>query len=84
MKIRNLKLGDIAGISKYKNIFAKSYVPNWSEEVFVITKVKNTFRGHMLLAILKAKKLLKRFTRKNCKKIKQINKKIKKSLELKK
>ena len=26
---------------KYKNIFAKGYVPNWSEEVFVITKVKN-------------------------------------------
>ena len=29
-------------ILKYKNIFAKDYVPNWSEEVFVITKVKNT------------------------------------------
>ena len=29
-------------ISKYKNIFAKGYTPNWSEEVFVIKKVKNT------------------------------------------
>ena len=29
-------------ISKYKNIFAKSYTPNWSAEVFVIKKVKNT------------------------------------------
>ena len=29
-------------ISKYKNTFAKGYVPNWSEEVFVIEKVKNT------------------------------------------
>ena len=29
-------------ISKYKNIFAKSYTPNWSEEVFVIKKIKNT------------------------------------------
>ena len=28
--------------SKYENIFAKGYVPNWSEEVFVIKKVKNT------------------------------------------
>ena len=28
-------------ISKYKNIFAKGYTPNWSEEVFVIKKVKN-------------------------------------------
>ena len=27
---------------EYQNIFAKSYVPNWSEEVFVIKKVKNT------------------------------------------
>ena len=29
-------------ISKYKNIFAKGYTTNWSEEVFVITKIKNT------------------------------------------
>ena len=35
------KIGDIVRISKYKNIFAKGYVPNWSEEIFVITKVKN-------------------------------------------
>ena len=35
-------VGDIVRISKYKNIFAKGYVPNWSEEVFVIKKVKNT------------------------------------------
>ena len=36
------KIGDIVRISKYKNIFAKGYVPNWSEEAFVIKKVKNT------------------------------------------
>ena len=36
------KVGDRVGISKYKNIFAKGYTPNWSEEVFVIKKVKNT------------------------------------------
>ena len=29
-------------ISKYKNIFAKGYTPNWSEEIFVIKKNKNT------------------------------------------
>ena len=33
---------DTVRISKYKNIFAKGYVPNLSEEVFVIKKVKNT------------------------------------------
>ena len=36
------KVGDHIRISKYKNIFAKGYTRNWSEEVFVITKIKNT------------------------------------------
>ena len=37
------KVGDHVRISKYKNIFAKGwYMPNWSEEVFFIKKVKNT------------------------------------------
>ena len=36
------KVGDRVRISKYKNIFAKGYTPNWSEEVFAIKKVKNT------------------------------------------
>ena len=30
------KVGDHLRISKYKNIFAKGYTPNWSEKVFVI------------------------------------------------
>ena len=33
-----LKVGDHVRISKYKNIFAKSYAPNLSEEVFMIKK----------------------------------------------
>ena len=45
------KIGDHVRTSKYKNIFAKAYTPNWSEEVFVIKKVKNTVHGHMLLMI---------------------------------
>ena len=36
------KVGYHVRISKYKNIFAKRYTPNWSEEVFLIKKVKNT------------------------------------------
>ena len=36
------KVGDRVRISKYKNTFGKGYMPNWSEEVFVIKKVKNT------------------------------------------
>ena len=35
------KVGDHVRISKYKNIFAKGYVPNWSEEIFIIKKIKN-------------------------------------------
>ena len=34
------KVGDHVKISKYKIIFAKGYTPNWSEEVFVIKKVR--------------------------------------------
>ena len=34
------KVGDYVRISKYKNIFAKGYMPNWSEEVFVVDKIK--------------------------------------------
>ena len=36
------KVGDHVRISKYKNIFAKGYTPNCSEEVFVVRKIKNT------------------------------------------
>ena len=36
------KVGDHVRISKYKNIFAKGYTPNWSEEVFVIKEIKGT------------------------------------------
>ena len=36
------KVGDQVGISKYKNNFAKEYMPNWSEETFIIKKIKNT------------------------------------------
>ena len=42
VKNAKFKIGDHVRISKYKNIFAKGYTPNWSEEVFVIEKVKNT------------------------------------------
>ena len=36
------KIGHIVRISKYKNIFTKGYILNWSGEVFAIKKVKNT------------------------------------------
>ena len=36
------KIGGRVRIPKYKNIFAKGYTQNWSEEVFIISKIKNT------------------------------------------
>ena len=41
-KVPKFKIGDIVRISNYKNIFGKGYTPNWSEEILVIKKVKNT------------------------------------------
>ena len=40
------KAGDHVRISKYKNIFAKGYTPNWSEEIFDVKK-KKLCLGHM-------------------------------------
>ena len=60
------RIGDIVRISKYKNIFPKGYVPNQSEEVFVIKKVKNAVPWTFVMRLMKN----------NCKK------QIKKSLEL--
>ena len=36
------KVDDHVRISKHKNIFAKRYMPNWSEEIVVISKIKST------------------------------------------
>ena len=65
------EIGDIVIISKYKNSFAKVYTPNWSEEVFVIKKVKILNHGHMLLMTLIDKQLLKIFTKKKLQKTNQ-------------
>ena len=42
IQILNFKLVIIKEYQNTKNIFTKRYTPNWSEEVFVIKKVKNT------------------------------------------
>ena len=41
-KDTKFKVGDHVRLLKSKNIFAKRYAPNWSEEVFVVSKIKNT------------------------------------------
>ena len=42
IQILNFKLLTFSLYQNTKNIFTKRYTPNWSEEVFVIKKVKNT------------------------------------------
>ena len=37
-----LKVGDKVRISKYKDIFAKGYTPNWTKEVFIVRNIKGT------------------------------------------
>ena len=54
--------------ANHKDISAKEYTSNWSEEVFVIKEVKILFYGHMLLIISVFKKLLEHFMKKNYKK----------------
>ena len=63
------KVGDHVRLSKYKNVFAKGYTPNRSEEVFGIKKVKIQFHGHMLLMISMVQKLLQHFMKENYKRL---------------
>ena len=73
------KVGDNVRISQYKNIFAKSYVTNWSEEIFVFTKAKNTVPWTYLISDPNGEAVVGTFYEKKTPK-----KQIKKSLELKK
>ena len=52
------KVGDHVKTSKYKNILAKGYAPNWSEEVFVIKEVKNTVPWTYFISDLNGKTIV--------------------------
>ena len=41
-KRSRFKVGDTVRISKFKNIFAKGYTPNWSREIFIVNKQNDT------------------------------------------
>ena len=41
-KDSRFKVGDRVRISKFKNIFAKRYTPNWSKEIFIVDKINDT------------------------------------------
>ena len=52
------KVGDHVRTSKYKNIFAKGYTPNWSEEVFVTKEIENTVPWTYVIKDLKGKEII--------------------------
>ena len=41
-KDSKVNVGDRVRISRYKNIFAKGYAPNWSSEIFIVNKINDT------------------------------------------
>ena len=67
----NFKVGDHVRISKYKNIFAKGYTPNWSQEVFVIKKVKNTVPWTYVINDLNSEEIIGTFYEKELQKTSQ-------------
>ena len=70
-KVPKFKVGDYVRCSKYKNIFAKGYTPNWSEEVFVISKIKNTVPWTYVINDLNGEEIIGTFYEKELQKTNQ-------------
>ena len=68
-KNSKFKVGDRVRISKYKNIFAKGYMPNWSEEIFIIKKIKNTVPWTYVINDLNGEEIIGTFIKMNCKRL---------------
>ena len=65
------KVGDHVRTAKYRNIFAKGYTPNWSEEVFAIKTVKNTVPCTYVINDLNGKEITGTFYEKELQKTNQ-------------
>ena len=65
------KVGDHVRISKYENLFAKGYTPNWSEEVFVTRKIRNTVPWTCVIDDLNGEEITGTFYEKELQKIDQ-------------
>ena len=78
------KVGDHVRISKYKNIFAKRYTPNWSEEVFVISKIKKTVPQTYVINDLNGEEIIGTFYEKELQKTNQKEFRIEKVIKKKK
>ena len=70
-KDSKFKVGDHVRISKYKNIFAKGYTPNWSEDAFVIKEVKNNVPWTYVINDLNGEKIIGTFYEKEFQKTNQ-------------
>ena len=77
------KVGDRVRISKYKNIFAKGYTQNWSEEVFVVTRIKDTVTWTYVNSNLNGEKITGSFYGKELQKTSQEKFRIEKVLKRK-
>ena len=58
-------------ISKYKNIYTKGYTPYWSEQIFVIEKIKNTVTWTYVINDLNGEEIIGTFYEKELQKIDQ-------------
>ena len=67
------KVDDRVRISKYKNIFAKGYTQNWSEEVFVVSKIKNTVPWTFVISDSNGEPIIGSFYEKELQKTSQQN-----------
>ena len=65
------KVDDRARISKYKNIFAKGYTQGWSEEVFVVSKIKDSVPWAYVISDLNGEKIAGSFNQKGLQKTNQ-------------
>ena len=72
-KDRKFKVGDHVRISKYKNIFTKGYMPNRSEETFIIKKIKNTVPWTYVINDLNGKEIIGTFMKMNYKTLSKMN-----------
>ena len=67
-KILNLNLVTMLEFQNIKNIFAKEYAPNWSEEIFFVSKIKNTVPGTYLINDLSGEEITGSFSEKELQK----------------
>ena len=71
IKILNLEQVIMLEFIKSKNIFTKGYAPNWSEEAFVISKIKNTVPQTYVLSDLNGEEIVGTFHKKELQKTNQ-------------